>query len=95
MAEPSVLSTSTSGPVDIWCRYLVCRYVDNLNVYKVDIPPSCGQFSGDIPAATAAEQSEGRHGAADTCQLGQLMSCICVAAEERRQVVSLNINIKS
>ena len=42
-------------------------YVDNLNVYKVDIPPSCGQFSGDIPAATAAEQSEGWHGAADTC----------------------------
>ena len=28
-------------------------------------------------------------------QLRQLMSCICVAAEERRQVVSLNINIKS
>ena len=28
-------------------------------------------------------------------RLGQLMSCICVAAEERKQVVSLNINIKS
>ena len=28
-------------------------------------------------------------------RLGQLMSCICVAAEERRQVASVNINIKS
>ena len=68
-------------------------YVDNLNVYKVDIPPSCGQFSGDIPAATAAEQSEG--GAEPRTRALSAYVMHLRRCEERRQVVSLNINIKS